>query len=76
MGMDRAKDIRRNPSNLSPTRKKWWSHTSLNYPRLVESPGGGVGFRFQMKGMIEWAQKWKLKKIPGTKISPHLKKNK
>ena len=74
MGMDRAKDIWRNPSNLSAHQKKMMVPYILELPSASKIPRWGCGFGFQMMGMIEWGQKSKLKKIPGPKISLHLKK--
>ena len=70
MGVDRAKDIWRNPSNLSPHQKKMMVPYILELPSASKIPRWGCGFGFQMTWMIEWGQNQSSKKSLDQKLAP------
>ena len=70
MGMDRAKDIWRNPSNLSPHQKKMMVPYILESdPRLVKSPGGGVASDFKWWGWSNGGKNQNSKKSLDQKLA-------
>ena len=67
MGMDRAKDIWRNPSNLSPHQKKMMVPYILELPSASRIPRWGCGLQISNEGDDRMGAKMKTQKNPWNK---------